>query len=61
MIKRNFKHQVKEVFDQAAHLKHLQMMLQKMDPAIISNEKIMIQYFWEVLKPSIWVHLNIRG
>ena len=41
-------------------MKHLQAGLQKFDLIAIPNKKIIIRYFWEDLKPSIWVQLNAQ-
>ena len=60
-IKRDSQHQLEEVFDWAAHLKHLLAVLQEFDPAPTPNEEIMICYFQEGLKLSVRAKLDARG
>ena len=52
-IKRDSQYQLEEVLDWAAHLEHLQVVLQEFDPATTPNEEIMIQYFREGLRPFV--------
>ena len=59
-IKKDSQYQLKEVFDWAAHLEHLQAILQAFDPAVILNKEILIWYFRESLKPSIRTQLNAQ-
>ena len=40
--------------DWAAHPKHLQIVLKEFDHAVASNEEVLICYFRNSLKPSIW-------
>ena len=60
-IKRDSQHQLEEVLNWAAYLKHLQAVLRKFDPNATLNEEIMIRHFWEGLKPSVWAQLDTRG
>ena len=60
-IKRDSQHQLEEVPDWAAYLEHLQAVLREFDPTATLNEEIMIRYFREGLKPSIWAQLDARG
>ena len=60
-LKRDSQHKQEEIFDWVVHLKHLQVVLQKFDPAAASNEEIMIRYFLEGLKPSVRAKLDAWG
>ena len=60
-IKKNSQHQLKKVFDWTAHLEHLQAVFQEFDPAATPNKEIIIRYFWESLRPSIWAQLDAQG
>ena len=60
-IKRDSQHQLEEVLDWAAHLEHLQPILQEFDPASTPNEETMIRYFREDLRPSVRAQLDTRG
>ena len=60
MIKRDSQYQLEEVLDWAAHLEHLQAVLQEFDPAAASNGDILIQYFREGLRPYIRAQLDVR-
>ena len=44
--------------DWAAYLEHLQTMLKKFDSATALNKEILICYFHNSLKPSIWAQSN---
>ena len=46
--------------DWAAHLEHLQAVLQEFDSVMASNEDTMIRYFREGLRPSIRAQLDVR-
>lgn len=60
-IKRGFQYWLEEVFDWAAYLEYLQMILQEINLAVILNKQILIQYFWKSLRPSIQAQLDPRG
>ena len=60
-IKRDSQHQLEEVLDWAAHLEHLQAVLQEFDPTATLKEKIMIRCFLEGLRSSIWAQLDVRS
>ena len=47
--------------DWAAHLKQLQTVLKEFDPAAAPNEEVLICYFCNGLRPSIWAQSNKRG
>ena len=60
-IKKDSCYQLEKVFNRAAFLENLQMVLQEFDPAATSNKKIMIQYFRKGLGPFIRAQLDARG
>ena len=60
-FKKDSQHQQEEVLDWAAHLEHLQAVLQEFDPAATPNKEIMIWHFREGLKPSVQAQLDTRG
>ena len=60
-IKREYQYQLKEILDWAAYLEYLQAILQEFDPVVAPNKDILIQYFRDNLRPSIWAQLNARG
>ena len=60
-IKKDSQYQLKEVFDWAVHLEHLQAVLREFDSAATSNKNIMIRYFRKGLRPSVWAQLDARG
>ena len=60
-IKRDFQHQLEEVFDWAAHLEHLLAVLREFDLAATPNKEIMIRYFREGLMRSVRAQLDARG
>ena len=46
--------------DRAAHLEHLQAVLQEFDSVAAPYEDIMIRYFRKGLRPSIRAQLDVR-
>ena len=44
--------------DWAAHLEHLQTVLKKFDPAPVLNKEVLICYFCNGLRLSIWAQSN---
>ena len=60
-IKRDSQHQLEEVLNWAAHLEHLQAVLQEFDPVATPNKETIIRYFREGLKPSVRAQLDTRG
>ena len=60
-IKKDSQYQLEEVLDWAAHLEHLQAVLQEFHLATTPNKEIMIRYFREGLKPSVRAHLDDQG
>ena len=57
-LKRDSQYQLKEVYDWASHLEHLQSILMEFDPAAAPTESTMVRYFEEGLKPSIKAEMN---
>ena len=60
-IKGDFQHQREEVFNKAAHLKHLLVVFQEFDHAATPNKEIMIRYSRKGLRSSIWAQLDAWG
>ena len=60
-IKRDFQYQLEKVPNWAAHLEHLQAVLQEFDPAATWNEEIMIRYFRKGLRLSVRAQLDAQG
>ena len=60
-LKRDFQHQQEEVLDWAAHLEHLQAVLQEFDPDAVPTGRIMIRCFLEGLKPSVRAQMNTQS
>ena len=54
-MKRDSQYQDKSVFDWAAHLKYLQSILIEFDLDYAPEERTMIWYFWEGLRPLVQV------
>ena len=52
-LKRDSQYQLKEVYDWASHLEHLQLILLEFDPVAAPTEVTMVRYFEEGLKLSI--------
>ena len=59
-LKRDSQYQQEEVLNSAAHLEHLQAILQEFDPAATLKEEIMIRCFLKGLKPFVWAKLDVR-
>ena len=53
-IKKDSQYQLEEVLDWAAHLEYLQAVFLEFDLAATLNKEIMIRYFQEGLKSSVW-------
>ena len=60
-MKKGSKFQQEEVIDWAGHLKHLQTMLKEFDLAAGPNEELLICYFPNGLRLSIWAQSNKQG
>ena len=60
-FKKDSQHQQEEVLDWAAHLEHLQAVLQEFDPGAVLNKQIMIRCFLKSLKPSVWAQMDARS
>ena len=60
-LKRDSYYQQEEILNWAAHLEHLQAVLQKFDLAATPKEEIMIRYFLEGLKPFVRVQLDAQA
>ena len=60
-IRKNSWYKQEEVMDWAVHLEHLQTVLRKFDPTAAPTEEVLICYFCNGLKPSIWAQTDAQG
>ena len=57
-IKQDAQYQQEDVIDWAAYLEHLQVVFREFNPVAAPNKEILIQYFWEGLRPFIQAQID---